>query len=128
MLDEHVHAAEGRLEGREPVGGLFCNIKENIHAIRDSLPHGVGIFRHSIHAVLTLPPSPLPGRDKIGFEDLVAPGFTSFPTTKCKDLGNQSCKDRERLTSVFVNLDPFGHPRLSERLSRFFLAFLDQGK
>ena len=38
MLDERVHPTEGGLEGREPIGGLFRNIKEDLRAICDSLP------------------------------------------------------------------------------------------
>ena len=38
MLDERAHAAEDRLEGREPIGGFFRNIKENLCAVRDSMP------------------------------------------------------------------------------------------
>jgi hypothetical protein len=38
MLDERVHSTEGGLEGREPIGGLFCNIEEDLRAIGDSLP------------------------------------------------------------------------------------------
>jgi len=37
MLDERVHAAKGGLEGREPIGGLFRDIQEYLHAIGDSL-------------------------------------------------------------------------------------------
>jgi len=37
VLDECVHPAEGGLEGREPIGRLFCDIEENLRAIRDSL-------------------------------------------------------------------------------------------
>jgi len=37
MLDECAHPAEGRLKGREPIGRLFCNVEENLRAIRDSL-------------------------------------------------------------------------------------------
>ena len=36
MLDEGVHSTEGGFEGREPIGGLFCNIKEDLRAICDS--------------------------------------------------------------------------------------------
>ena len=38
MLDERVHAAESRLEGREPIRGLFRNIQEYLRPIYDSLP------------------------------------------------------------------------------------------
>jgi len=38
MLDESVHSTEGGFEGREPIGGLFRDIKEDLHAIDDSLP------------------------------------------------------------------------------------------
>ena len=37
MLDECIHTAEGGLEGGKPIGGLFRNIKENLHAFCDSL-------------------------------------------------------------------------------------------
>ena len=37
MLDECTHTAEGGLEGARPIGGLFRNIKENLHAVYDSL-------------------------------------------------------------------------------------------
>ena len=37
MLDECVHPAEGRLERREPIGGLFRDIEENLYTIHDSL-------------------------------------------------------------------------------------------
>ena len=35
-----VHPTEGRLERREPTGGLFRNVEENLCAIRDSLLPG----------------------------------------------------------------------------------------
>ena len=38
MLDEGAHSPEGGLEGREPIGGLFRNIKKDLRAICDSLP------------------------------------------------------------------------------------------
>jgi len=38
MFDERVHSTEGGFEGREPIGGLFCNIEEDLRAIGDSLP------------------------------------------------------------------------------------------
>ena len=37
VLDECVHTAEGGLEGGKPIGGLFRDIKENLHAIYYSL-------------------------------------------------------------------------------------------
>ena len=37
MLDERVHATEGGFEGREPIGGLFCDIEEYLCAVDDSL-------------------------------------------------------------------------------------------
>ena len=37
MFDECAHTSEGRLEGREPIGGLFGNIEEHLCAIYDSL-------------------------------------------------------------------------------------------
>ena len=37
MFDECTHPTEDRLEGREPIGGLFRNIDEYFYAIRDSL-------------------------------------------------------------------------------------------
>ena len=37
MLDERVHPTEGGLEGREPIGGLFRHIEEDLQAIRDPL-------------------------------------------------------------------------------------------
>ena len=37
MLDKCIHSAKGRLEGREPVSGLFCNIEENLCNICDLL-------------------------------------------------------------------------------------------
>jgi len=36
MLDERVHSTEGGFEGREPIGGLFRNIEEDLRAIEDS--------------------------------------------------------------------------------------------
>ena len=38
MLDERAHSTEGGLEGREPVGGFFGDIEEDLRAIGDSLP------------------------------------------------------------------------------------------
>jgi len=38
MLDERAHTTEGGLEGREPIGGLFRNVEEDLGAIDDSLP------------------------------------------------------------------------------------------
>jgi len=38
MLDERAHSTEGGLEGREPIGGLFRNIEENLRGIDNSLP------------------------------------------------------------------------------------------
>jgi len=38
MLDERVHETKGRFQGREAIGGLFRNIEEYLHTIRDSLP------------------------------------------------------------------------------------------
>ena len=38
MLDEGVHSTEGGFEGREPIGGLFRDIKEDLRAIDDSPP------------------------------------------------------------------------------------------
>ena len=38
MLDERAHSAEGGLEWREPIGGLFRKIEEDLRAIDDSLP------------------------------------------------------------------------------------------
>ena len=38
MLDERVHAAEGGLEGREPIGGLFRDIEEYLYTICNPLP------------------------------------------------------------------------------------------
>ena len=38
MLDERIHSTEGRLEGREPIGGLFRDIEEDLCGIDDSLP------------------------------------------------------------------------------------------
>jgi len=38
MLDEGVHSTEGGLEGREPIGGLFRDIEEDLRAIDDSPP------------------------------------------------------------------------------------------
>ena len=37
MLDERAHSTEGGLKGREPIGGLFGNIEEDLRAIGDSL-------------------------------------------------------------------------------------------
>ena len=37
MFDERVHPAEGGLEGREPIGGFFRDIEEDLYAIHDSL-------------------------------------------------------------------------------------------
>ena len=37
MLDECVHTAKGRLEGREPIGTLFCDIENNLCAVDGSL-------------------------------------------------------------------------------------------
>ena len=38
MLDERGDPAEGGLEGREPVRGLFRNIESYLHEICDPLP------------------------------------------------------------------------------------------
>ena len=38
MLDEGVHPTQGSLEGREPIGGLFRDIEENLQAIPGPLP------------------------------------------------------------------------------------------
>jgi len=38
MLDEGVHSTEGGFEGREPIGGLFRDIEEDLRAIGDSPP------------------------------------------------------------------------------------------
>ena len=38
MLDERAHSTEGGLEWREPIGGLFRKIKEDLRAVDDSLP------------------------------------------------------------------------------------------
>ena len=38
MFDECVHAAKNRLERRTPIGRLFRDIKEDLYAIRDSMP------------------------------------------------------------------------------------------
>jgi len=38
MFDERAHSTEGGFEGREPIGGLFRNIEEDLGAIGDSLP------------------------------------------------------------------------------------------
>ena len=38
MLDERVHSTEGRLEGREPIGGLFRNVEQDLRGIDNSLP------------------------------------------------------------------------------------------
>ena len=38
MLDERVHATQGGLEGREPVGRLFRNIEEYLYNVCYSLP------------------------------------------------------------------------------------------
>ena len=37
MLNECTHTAQGGLEGAKPIGGLFRNIEDNLHAIYDSL-------------------------------------------------------------------------------------------
>ena len=37
MLDECIHTTESGLEGGKPIGGLFCNIEENLHTIDHSL-------------------------------------------------------------------------------------------
>jgi len=37
MPDERVHPTEGGFEGREPIGGLFCDIEEDFCAVNDSL-------------------------------------------------------------------------------------------
>ena len=37
VLDERTHTAEDGLEGARPIGGLFHNVEENLHAIYDSL-------------------------------------------------------------------------------------------
>jgi len=38
MFDERVHAAEGSLEGREPIGAFLRNIEEHLHTICNPLP------------------------------------------------------------------------------------------
>ena len=38
MLYERIHPTEGGLEGREPIGGLFRNIEEDLRGIGHSLP------------------------------------------------------------------------------------------
>ena len=38
MLDERIHAAEGRLEGRKPTRGLFRNVEEDLDTICNPLP------------------------------------------------------------------------------------------
>ena len=38
MLDEGAHSTEGGFEGREPIGGLFRDIEEDLCAIDDSPP------------------------------------------------------------------------------------------
>ena len=38
MLDERAHSTEDGLEGREPIGGLFRNIEQDLREISDSLP------------------------------------------------------------------------------------------
>jgi len=38
MLDERVHSTEGRLEGREPIGGLFRDVEQDLRGIDNSLP------------------------------------------------------------------------------------------
>ena len=38
VLDERIHSTEGRLEGREPIGGLFRNIEQDLRETNDSLP------------------------------------------------------------------------------------------
>ena len=43
MLDEFAHPAEGGLEGREPIGRLFCNVKENLCASQYSLFLDLGV-------------------------------------------------------------------------------------
>jgi len=48
MLGKRAHSTEGGLEGREPIGGLLCNIEGDPHAICDSLPHwGIQTVRGS---------------------------------------------------------------------------------
>jgi len=37
MLDECVYSTEGGLEGREPIGGLFRDVEEDLCAVDDSL-------------------------------------------------------------------------------------------
>ena len=37
MFDERVHPTEGGFEGREPIGGLFRDVEENLCAVCDSL-------------------------------------------------------------------------------------------
>ena len=37
MPNERVHPAEGGIEGREPIGRLFRDIKENLCTIHNSL-------------------------------------------------------------------------------------------
>jgi hypothetical protein len=120
MLDERVHITEGRLEGREPIRGPLRNIEENLHTISDS--------PHPARVVFTSPLSPPPGHDRIGSRDLVTPGLTSCPTTKCEGLRNQPRKNCERFTSIYVNFDPLGHPRLSKHPYRFFLVLLDKSE
>ena len=38
MLDDCAHPAKGGLEGREPIRGLFRNIKSHLHDICNPLP------------------------------------------------------------------------------------------
>jgi len=38
MLDERIYSTEGGFEGREPIGGLFRDIEEDLCAVDDSLP------------------------------------------------------------------------------------------
>jgi len=38
MLDECAQPAEGSLERREPIGGLFHNIEKHLHTIRNPSP------------------------------------------------------------------------------------------
>jgi len=38
MLDERVHSTESGLEGREPIGGLFRNVEQDLRGIDNSLP------------------------------------------------------------------------------------------
>jgi hypothetical protein len=56
------------------------------------------------------------------------PGLTSCPTAKYKDLKNQPYKNCEQFTSIFINFNPFSHPRLHEHLYYSFFILLDQSE